>query len=166
VSMGEDDRPGIVVVGASGGAGGEAPAQAKTQKEIVSEPAKLFRIGGMLRELLEELRRAPLDAEGRQRAKDLHLRSVEQLKAAVSQDLRDELDAMSLPFGDGVPTQSELTVSHAIVTGWFEGVFHGMQAFLMAQQGPRGPIHPLNPMNPMMPRGPQGPEPTRGGQYL
>ena len=70
---------------------------------------------------------------------------------------------MSLPFGDGVPTQSELTVSHAIVTGWFEGVFHGMQAFLMAQQGPRGPV---NPMNPLMQRGPQGPEPTRGGQYL
>ena len=154
--MGED-RPGIVAVGADG----EPSAQAKPQKEIVSEPAKLFRIGGMLRELLEELRRAPLDEEGRRRARDLHLRAVEQLKAAVSQDLRDELDGMSIPFGDGVPAQSELTVSHAVVTGWFEGVFHGMQAFLMAQQGPRGP---MNPMNPLMPRGPA--EPTRGGQYL
>jgi hypothetical protein len=154
-----DGEPGIIVVGADG----EPVDPKKGQKEIVSEPAKLFRIGGMLRELLEELRRAPLDEEGRRRAKELHLRSVEQLKAAVSEDLRGELEAMSMPFSDDIPTQPELTVSQAIVTGWFEGVFHGMQAFLMAQQGPRGP------MNPMMqrPGGPPGGDPSRGpGQYL
>jgi hypothetical protein len=157
------DRPGIIVVGPDG-----EPAQqvsdkeVKDQKEMVQQPAKLFRIGGMIRELLEELRRAPLDDEGRRRARDMHLRTVEELKGAVSADLRSELEAMSLPFSGEVPTQPELTVSHAILAGWFEGVFHGMQAFLFSQQGSR------SPMNPMQRPGSQGPgDPTRGpGQYL
>ena len=159
----EPEKPGIIVVGPDG-----EPAQpvsdkeAKDQKEMVQQPAKLFRIGGMIRELLEELRRAPLDDEGRRRARDMHLRAIEELKGAVSADLRTELEAMSLPFSDELPTQSELTVSQAVLSGWFEGVFHGMQAFLLAQQGPR------SPMNPMQRPGTQGPgDPTRGpGHYL
>src|SRR5688572_6376721 len=78
----EAERPGIIVVGPDG-----EPLQAsaqKDQKEMVQQPAKLFRIGGMIRELLEELRRAPLDDEGRRRARDMHLRAIEELKAAVS----------------------------------------------------------------------------------
>jgi hypothetical protein len=143
--------------------GGEPQPQAGPQKEIVQQPAKLFRIGGMLRELLEELRRAPLDEEGRRRAKDMHLYAIEELKTAVSDDLRTELEAMSMPFSGDVPTQPELTVSQATLTGWFEGVFHGMQAFLMAQ-GPRGPASPMM----QRPGGPQAPgDQARGsGQYL
>lgn len=156
------DRPGIIVVGPDGEPAQVSDKEVKDQKEMVQQPAKLFRIGGMIRELLEELRRAPLDDEGRRRARDMHLRTVEELKGAVSADLRSELEAMSLPFSGEVPTQPELTVSHAILAGWFEGVFHGMQAFLFSQQGPR------SPMNPMQRPGSQGPgDPTRGpGQYL
>jgi Protein of unknown function (DUF2587) len=154
----EPEKPGIIVVGPDG----EPPPFGGPQKEMVQQPAKLFRIGGMIRELLEELRRAPLDEEGRTRARDMHLRAIDELKAAVSADLRDELEAISLPFSSEVPTQPELTVSQATLAGWFEGVFHGMQAFLLAQQGPR------SPMNPMQRPGPTPPgDPMRGpGQYL
>jgi hypothetical protein len=157
----EAQRPGIIVVGPDGEPMHPASDKdLKDQKEMVQQPAKLFRIGGMIRELLEELRRAPLDEEGRRRALDMHLRTIEQLKAAVSADLRSELEMMGLPFSAEVPTQPELTVAQATLAGWFEGVFHGMQAFLLSQQGPRSPLNPLRPG--------QGPgDPTRGpGQYL
>ena len=154
----EPEQPGIIVVGADG----EPQPSGGPQKEMVQQPAKLFRIGGMIRELLEELRRAPLDEEGRRRARDMHLQAIEELKAAVSADLRDELEAMSLPFSGEVPTQPELTVSQAILAGWFEGVFHGMQAFLFAQQGPRSPMNPMQ-----RPGVPSPGDPVRGpGQYL
>jgi hypothetical protein len=93
----------------------------------------------------------------------MHLRAIEELKAAVSADLRSELEAMSLPFSADIPTQPELTVSQATLSGWFEGVFHGMQAFLLAQQGPRSPMGPMQ-----RPGSQPGPgDPTRGpGQYL
>jgi hypothetical protein len=156
----EAQRPGIIVVGPDGEP--MQTASQKDQKEMVQQPAKLFRIGGMIRELREELRRAPLDAEGRRRALDMHLRAIEELKAAVSADLRSELEAMSLPFSGDVPTQPELVVSQAILAGWFEGVFHGMQAFLLAQQGPRSPMSPMQ-----RPGQPSPGEQGRGpGQYL
>lgn len=159
----EAQRPGIIVVGPDGEPIHPASDKdLKDQKEMVQQPAKLFRIGGMIRELLEELRRAPLDDEGRRRARDMHLRTVEQLKEAVSADLRSELETMSEPFSAEVPTQPELTVAQAILAGWFEGVFHGMQAFLLSQQGPRSPLNPMQ--RPVVP----GPgDPARGpGQYL
>ena len=152
------EKPGIIVVGPDG----EPVPQGGPQKEMVQQPAKLFRVGGMMRELLEELRRAPLDEEGRVRAKDLHLRAIDELKEAVSPDLREELEGIAIPFVTDVPTQSELTISQATLTGWFEGVFHGMQAFLMAQQGPRGMMNPMQ-----RPGGQPPPDAPRGpGQYL
>jgi proteasome activator-like protein len=154
----EPEKSGIIVVGPDG----EPQPPGGLPKEMVQQPAKLFRIGGMIRELLEELRRAPLDAEGRRRARDMHLRAIEELKAAVSADLREELEAMSLPFSGEVPTQPELTVAQAILAGWFEGVFHGMQAFLFAQQGQRSPMNPMQ-----RPGTPSPADPMRGpGQYL
>ncbi len=103
-------------------------------KEVVEHPGKLLRMGGMVREMLEEARRAPLDEEGRVRARDMLRKCITEIKSALDEGLRKELERITLPFGKGVPTQSELRIAQAQLVGWFEGLFHGMQAALMGQQ--------------------------------
>src|SRR3954451_15090897 len=102
----------------------------------VQQPAKVMRIGAMIRQLLEEVRRAPLDDEGRARLAEVYSTSIEELSAAVSPDLREELQRLVEPFlgGDGVPTEAELRIAQAQLVGWLEGLFHGIQATLFAQQ--------------------------------
>jgi hypothetical protein len=99
----------------------------------VSKPAKLMRLGAMTREMLEELRRAPLDEQGRKRMRDIYDRSIEQVKDILSPELQEELSSVSIPFEDPIPSESELRIAQAQLMGWLEGLFRGIQAALWAQ---------------------------------
>lgn len=99
----------------------------------VAQPAKLLRLGAMLREMLEEIRRAPLDEQGRERMRQVHDYSVEELSGILSPELREELRDLAVPFSGPVPTESELRIAQAQLMGWLEGLFHGIQAALWAQ---------------------------------
>lgn len=101
--------------------------------ETITEPAKLLRIASMVRELLEETRHASMDEAGRKRLVEIYHRSVDELGGAVSQDLKDELQELVPPL-DGVPGESEMRVAQAQLVGWLEGLFHGIQAAMFAQQ--------------------------------
>ncbi|MCZ7534927.1 MAG: bacterial proteasome activator family protein [Acidimicrobiia bacterium] len=102
--------------------------------EQVSSPAKLIRIATMVRSLLEEARRAPLDDAGRRLLREIHERSRRELEEILSEDLRSELTDVSLPFTIETPTESELLIAQAQLVGWLEGLFHGIQATLFTQQ--------------------------------
>ncbi len=104
------------------------------QTESVASPAKVLRIGSMTKELLEEVRRAPLDDAGRTRLKEIYETSVRELAEGLSGDLRDELARLSSPFSDGTPSDAELRVAQAQLVGWLEGLFHGIQAAIFSQQ--------------------------------
>ncbi|PRY60675.1 bacterial proteasome activator family protein [Glycomyces artemisiae] len=102
---------------------------------LVHEPAKVMRVGSMIKQLLEEVRAAELDEKGRQRLRDIHARSIAELETGLAPELRDELERLSLPFGqDEIPTEAELRIAQAQLVGWLEGLFHGIQAALVAQQ--------------------------------
>ncbi len=103
--------------------------------EAVEQPAKVMRIGSMIKQLLEEVRQAPLDEASRTRMREVYDTSVEELASGLSPDLRAELARLTLPFGAGeVPSEGELRVAQAQLVGWLEGLFHGIQATLFAQQ--------------------------------
>ncbi len=108
--------------------------EANDSSESIEQPAKVMRIGTMVKQLLEEVRAAPLDEAGRIRLKEIYETSVAELAEGLSEDLRDELLKMAPPFGETTPTSSELRVAQAQLVGWLEGLFHGIQAALMAQQ--------------------------------
>jgi hypothetical protein len=114
----------------------DAPAVSdEVQEESITSPAKVMRIGSMVKQLLEEVRAAPLDEASRERLAEIYERSVAELADALSEDLRDELTSLALPFDDGeIPSESELRVAKAQLVGWLEGLFHGIQATLVAQQ--------------------------------
>lgn len=117
------------------GAGGGNPGAPAKLAELVDEPAKVMRIGTMLKQLLEEVRSAPLDDAGRTRLADIHERSVRELEDGLAPELVEELQRIHLPFDDEkVPTDAELRVAQAQLVGWLEGLFHGIQAALAAQQ--------------------------------
>ena len=102
--------------------------------ETIQSPAKVLRIGSMVKELLEEVRRAPLDESGRARMKEIYETSVRELADGVSDDLREELARVTFPFSDEIPTGDELRVAQAQLVGWLEGLFHGIQAAIFSQQ--------------------------------
>ncbi|HEX2577089.1 MAG TPA: proteasome activator [Aquihabitans sp.] len=105
------------------------------RREAVEEPAKVMRIGSMIKQLLEEVRTAELDEPARDRLKEIYDTSVQELGTALSPDLRDELERVTIPFGEGTgPSDAELRVAQAQLVGWLEGLFHGIQATLFAQQ--------------------------------
>ncbi len=137
------------------------------QGEAITQPAKLLRIATMVRELLEETRAASLDEPGRVRLREIYQRSLDELRDVLSQDLQEEL-AMLAPPMEGVPTESEIRVAQAQLVGWLEGLFHGIQAALFAQQAAaRAQFEELRRRG--LPAGhPTGqPPPERGpGQYL
>jgi hypothetical protein len=112
------------------GPGGED----EERREAVEEPAKVMRIGSMIKQLLEEVRNAPLDEPARARLREIYETSVKELGSALSPDLRDELDRVAIPFGGDHPSEAELRVAQAQLVGWLEGLFHGIQATLFAQQ--------------------------------
>jgi hypothetical protein len=102
--------------------------------ESIEQPAKVMRIGSMIRTLLEEVRQAPLDEAGRKRLKEIYETSVKELSDGISPDLAEELDRLALPFDGEMPTESEIRIAQAQLVGWLEGLFHGIQATLFAQQ--------------------------------
>jgi hypothetical protein len=103
--------------------------------ELVEQPAKVMRIGSMIRQLLEEVKAAPLDEASRNRLKEIHQASIKELEAGLAPELVDELERLSLPFTEeGVPSESELRIAQAQLVGWLEGLFHGIQTAIYAQQ--------------------------------
>ena len=112
---------------------GQPQQPAPDQEEAITQPAKLLRIASMVRELLEQTRQASLDEPGRKRLADIYGRAVEELSDVLSPDLRDELGQLAPPM-DTVPTEAELRVAQAQLVGWLEGLFHGIQAAMFAQQ--------------------------------
>jgi len=122
------DNPPAVVVKPE-----EQPAE-EDATESVASPAKVLRIGSMTKELLEEVRRAPLDDAGRTRLREIYETSVRELAEGLSSDLRDELGRLSSPFSGETPSDAELRVAQAQLVGWLEGLFHGIQAALFSQQ--------------------------------
>jgi hypothetical protein len=104
-------------------------------RESVEQPAKVMRIGSMIKQLLDEVRQAPLDERSRDRLREIFDTSVQELGEALSDDLQAELDRLAPSFGgESTPSDAELRVAQAQLVGWLEGLFHGIQATLFAQQ--------------------------------
>lgn len=151
---------------------GDQPDEDK--REAVEEPAKVMRIGSMIKQLLEEVRNADLDEPARIRLREIHDTSIEELGSAISPDLREELERVAIPFGDDDdPSPAELRIAQAQLVGWLEGLFHGIQATLFAQQ--MAARSQLEDMRPQLPGhagrgGPQNLPPddgaSRPGTYL
>ena len=103
--------------------------------DLVEQPAKVMRIGSMIKQLLEEVRNAPLDEAGRARLAEIHRRSIKELEDGLAPELIEELERIALPFEEGhAPTDAELRIAQAQLVGWLEGLFHGIQTALFAQQ--------------------------------
>jgi hypothetical protein len=103
--------------------------------DLVEQPAKVMRIGAMIRTLLEEVKSAPLDEASRNRLKEIHRSSIKELEAGLAPELIEELERLTLPFSeDGTPSDSELRIAQAQLVGWLEGLFHGIQTTMYAQQ--------------------------------
>jgi hypothetical protein len=133
--------------------------------DLVEQPAKVMRIGSMIKQLLEEVRNAPLDEAGRTRLADIHHRSIDELKDGLAPELVDELERIALPFGQDAPSDSELRIAQAQLVGWLEGLFHGIQTALVAQQ--MAAQAQLQEMRRALPPGPHGhlpPHPGMPGQ--
>ena len=180
--MSEQD-PRIVVIGPDGqSVTGESDGSAETNEDgrtpieqMVSQPDKVMRIGTMIKQLLEEVRAAPLDDKSRSRLRDIHESSIRELADGLSPELRDELARISLPLTEGeVPSDAELRIAQAQLVGWLEGLFHGLQAALVAQQmAARNQLQQMQQMR-MLPGGASGPgampdphdQGIGGGQYL
>ena len=133
VVVGPDGQPvGQVSVGADGSID---PARQQSPADQISQPAKVMRIGSMVKQLLEEVRSAPLDDASRVRLREVHQNSITELAEGLAPELREELDRLTLPFSDDVvPSDAELRIAQAQLVGWLEGLFHGIQTALFAQQ--------------------------------
>jgi hypothetical protein len=133
----EESTPHIVVMGPQG-VQTEEDGEGRSITELVEQPAKVMRIGSMIRQLLEEVRAAPLDEASRKRLKEIHQSSIKELEDGLAPELVDELERLSLPFTEDdngtPPSEAELRVAHAQLVGWLEGLFHGIQTTLFAQQ--------------------------------
>jgi Protein of unknown function (DUF2587) len=139
-----------------------APAE---EQETVNQPAKLMRIGSMLKQLLDEARAAPLDEKARIRLREIYETSVTELAQGLSPDLRTELASLALPFDAEAPSEAELRVAQAQLVGWLEGLFHGIQATLFAQQmAARNELEQMR--RPQLNRGGDGEDGQRSGTYL
>ena len=113
----------------------DAGAEQKSVTDMVEEPAKVMRIGSMIRQLLDEVKSAPLDDASRQRLRSIHAASIAELKEGLAPELVGELERITLPFSeDTTPTDAELRIAQAQLVGWLEGLFHGIQTALFAQQ--------------------------------
>jgi hypothetical protein len=129
----DDDN--IEIIGGDAGMPADDNADGKSLTDLVEQPAKVMRIGTMIKQLLEEVRAAPLDDASRNRLRDIHRTSIRELEDGLAPELREELERLTLPFtDDGVPSDSELRIAQAQLVGWLEGLFHGIQTALFAQQ--------------------------------
>ena len=144
--------------------GAQQPPGESEDGETVAQPAKVLRIGSMIKQLLDEVRQAPLDEASRGRLREIYDTSIRELASGLSPDLQAELGRMALPFGDNAtPSDAELRIAQAQLVGWLEGLFHGIQATLFAQQ-----MAARNQLEDMRRRGlPAGDErPLPSGTYL
>ena len=187
-----DDRtaaedPRVVIIGPDGmataGDGSEQDGGAdgdgeRNITELVEQPAKVMRIGGMIRQLLEEVKSAPLDEASRARLADIYESSIKELEAGLAPELVEELERLSLPFSSETPSEAELRIAQAQLVGWLEGLFHGIQTAIYAQQVaaraqleqmrralPPG-VMPGAPMHPGQPGEPGEEQGGRSGMYL
>lgn len=137
----------VLVIGPDGEPVGTVPAavveQAREEEhdsdtsvtDLVEQPAKVMRIGSMIRQLLEEVKAAPLDEASRARLRDIHQASIKELESGLAPELIEELERIALPFTDDVtPSEGELRIAQAQLVGWLEGLFHGIQTAIYAQQ--------------------------------
>jgi hypothetical protein len=168
----------VTIVGPDGQPVGqmEVPAADGTEErnpaDMVEQPAKVMRIGSMVKQLLEEVRAAPLDDGARTRLREIYESSIKELGEGLAPELREELDRVTLPFSDStVPSDAELRIAQAQLVGWLEGLFHGIQTALFAQQmAARAQIEQMReqrglPMGPGRPGG-SGGHGSGTGQYL
>jgi hypothetical protein len=167
-----EGKPQVFVVGEDGkpiGASGNAEERGEDINDLVEQPAKVMRIGTMIKQLLEEVRAAPLDEASRSRLKEIHQSSIRELEQGLAPELIEELERLSLPFAqDTTPSESELRIAQAQLVGWLEGLFHGLQTALFAQQ--MAARAQLEQMRRGLPVGSTGEtessQPRSGGQYL
>jgi hypothetical protein len=139
VIIGPDGKPiGAVpesAIAMAQAAGGDEESAERAITDLVEQPAKVMRIGSMIRQLLEEVKAAPLDEASRNRLKEIHQASIHELEAGLAPELVEELDRLTLPFSeDQTPSESELRIAQAQLVGWLEGLFHGIQTAIYAQQ--------------------------------
>jgi hypothetical protein len=134
------DQPRVVVVGPDGMAMGDPSVSTPDESgrsvaDLVEQPAKVMRLGSMIKQLLEEVRAAPLDVESRARLREIHRSTIKELESGLAPELVAELERITLPFTDeSVPSEAELRIAQAQLVGWLEGLFHGIQTALFAQQ--------------------------------
>ncbi|MEI7549516.1 MAG: bacterial proteasome activator family protein [Actinomycetes bacterium] len=115
------------------GASTETPEEMPS--DLIEQPAKVLRIGSMVKQLLDEVKSAPLDEASRRRLRDIHRQSIKELESGLAPELVEELERLTLPFMDNeIPSEAELRISQAQLVGWLEGLFHGIQTALFAQQ--------------------------------
>jgi hypothetical protein len=191
IAHASDEDAGTVVIGPDGmpttpTPDDDEPRGERNVAELVEQPAKVMRIGGMIRQLLEEVKSAPLDEASRTRLASVYESSIKELEVGLAPELVEELERLSLPFSSDTPSEAELRIAQAQLVGWLEGLFHGIQTAIYAQQVaaraqleqmrralPPGmipadgqaqqPGHPGQPGQPGQP----GEEPgNRGGMYL
>ena len=128
-----------MIIGPDGEPTVEGAADAEDEEravtDLVEQPAKVMRIGSMIRQLLEEVKAAPLDEASRNRLKEIHRASIKELEAGLAPELVEELERLTLPFTEGsTPSEGELRIAQAQLVGWLEGLFHGIQTAIYAQQ--------------------------------
>jgi hypothetical protein len=164
VTLGPDGAP--TELNAPGSTEGDEDGTSIT--DMVEQPAKVMRIGTMIKQLLEEVRAAPLDEASRARLKEIHQSSIKELSSGLAPELRDELERLSLPFSDeSVPSDAELRIAQAQLVGWLEGLFHGIQTALFAQQmAARAQLEEMRRRALPPGVGPGQPDPAQSGPYL
>lgn len=178
--MSEQDEQQVIILGPDAGEEGER--QERHVTDLVEQPAKVMRIGSMIRQLLDEVKAAPLDEASRTRLAGILETSIAELKDGLAPELDEELDRLIEPFESGTPTEAELRIAQAQLVGWLEGLFHGIQTAIYAQQmASRAQLDQLRKALPMglheepgHPAQPQGQHssghpdegPASGGMYL
>jgi hypothetical protein len=183
----DPEDPQTVIIGpdgmpATGGTPEDEESGERNITELVEQPAKVMRIGGMIRQLLEEVKSAPLDEASRTRLAGIYESSIKELEAGLAPELVEELDRLSLPFSSDTPSEPELRIAQAQLVGWLEGLFHGIQTAIYAQQvAARAPLEQMRRALPAGMRPDEGPLPhpgqpgrpgqpdeqgNRGGMYL
>jgi hypothetical protein len=174
-----DERAQVVVVGPGGVVLGTATAdpdgatsgddveETRSITDLVEQPAKVMRIGTMIKQLLDEVKSAPLDEASRRRLKQIHRASVTELEQGLAPELVDELERLSLPFTEAeVPTEAELRIAQAQLVGWLEGLFHGIQTALFAQQmAARAQLEQMRRALPQSPEGAGQHGPGQGSEH-
>lgn len=131
----ETPDPRVMIIDPEGAPAGPADeSQGEEVTELIEEPAKVMRIGSMIRMLLEEVKAAPVDEAGRTRLASVLSTAISELKQGLAPELGNELDRLITPLSGATPSESELRIAQAQLVGWLEGLFHGIQTAIYAQQ--------------------------------